>query len=77
MAEHDAIRGEKLRLEDLQAEAAERAGERCSSRVGRAADAARAMPSVAADHPYREASDRHRMQSLARTGRHVEALADV
>ncbi len=74
VADHDAVRGEALRLEELRAEASE-ARAALLIGVGRAHEAARAMEALAADHPFRERPVALRMQALAATGRHGEALA--
>jgi predicted ATPase/DNA-binding SARP family transcriptional activator len=74
VADHDALRAEAMRLDELRADAAEaRAGLLLD--VGRPSDAARAMEALAADHPYRERAVALRMRALAAGGRPGEALA--
>jgi len=72
-SDHDALRAEVARLEELYADAAElRAG--LLVEMGQAAHAARAMETLAAEHPFRERPVAIRMRALARDGRHAEAL---
>jgi len=73
VADHDAVRAEATRLEDLRVEVSERRAELLMT-LDRAAEAARAMEDLAHDHPLRERPVAMRMRALARDGRHVEAL---
>ncbi len=69
----DAIRIEAARLDTLRAEAAERLAEFLFV-AGRFADAAHAAAGLSQQQPYREGPIMIGMRSLARAGRHVEAL---
>jgi predicted ATPase/DNA-binding SARP family transcriptional activator len=73
VADHDAIRSEALRLEELRAAAAETRAELLLA-IGRVDEAAAAAEAVTVEHPYRERPVAVRMRALARRGRHAEAL---
>jgi predicted ATPase/DNA-binding SARP family transcriptional activator len=74
VADHEAIRPEVLRLDELCADAAE-ARAALLIDAGRPGDAARAMEALAVDQPYRERAVVLRVRALAAAGRHAEALA--
>lgn len=73
VADHDAVRSEALRLEDLRVAAAE---ERATLLLtsGRADEAAASMEELTVDQPFREEPVAIRMRALAARGRHVDAV---
>jgi predicted ATPase/DNA-binding SARP family transcriptional activator len=73
VADHEAVRAEAARLEELRAEAEETRAHLLLA-LGRTAEAARAMERLRGEHPFRERPVAIQMRALAREGRHVEAL---
>jgi predicted ATPase/DNA-binding SARP family transcriptional activator len=73
VAEHEAVRGDAMRLEGCRAEANETRATLLLT-LDRADEAGRAMELLAGEHPYRERPVALAMQALARQGRHAEAL---
>ena len=73
VADHDAVQPEANRLEELHAEAAETRADLLVG-LGATDDAARAMETLMAEHPFRERPVEIRMRALARAGRHAEGL---
>ena len=73
VADHDHIRTEAARLEELRADAAEQRAELLLA-TGRRSDAARVVEDLAVEHPYRERPVAVRMRALAGEGRHADAL---
>lgn len=73
VAEHEQIRAEARRLEELRAKAAEARAELLVA-VGRVDEAAQAMERLEGAHPFRERPVALRMRALARQGRHADAL---
>ena len=73
VGDHDELRVEAARLDELRAEAAEFRADLLLA-AGRVSEAARAVEELAAEHPYRERPVAVRMRALGRQGRHVDAL---
>jgi predicted ATPase/DNA-binding SARP family transcriptional activator len=73
VAEHDAVRPEAMRIEELRTEASEERAEILIA-LGRTADATREMEALCRLHPFRERPVNLRMRALAAGGRHADAL---
>lgn len=73
VADHPALEAEAVRLDELRADVAERRAALLME-LGQASDAALAMRSAMAEHPFREGPVGLRMRALAQAGRHPEAL---
>lgn len=73
VGDHDAVRADALRLDDLRAEAAEQRAELLLE-LGHRAEADRAAEALTIEHPFRERPIAIRMRTLAAAGRHADAL---
>jgi predicted ATPase/DNA-binding SARP family transcriptional activator len=73
VAEHDLIRPEATRIEELRIEAAEERAQILTT-LGRAAEACREMEALCRLHPFRERPVDLQMRALAADGRHADAL---
>lgn len=73
LGDHDAIRAEAARLEQLRLDTLEHRAELCLA-LGRPSEAGRTLDAVEHERPFSERPVELRMRALVREGRHADAL---